>query len=136
MIAALDTSVILDVLVGNNAFCDSSMQAIRKARSEGKLIVCECVIAEVFPALKNEEEVTAFMLDWQIHLVPLTLESTMLAGRHFSSYLKRGGTQKSVLADFLIGAHAKFHADLLIARDRGYLRDYFTDLDLVDPSAG
>jgi len=136
MIAALDTSVILDVLVGNNAFSDSSMQAIRKARGQGKLIVCECVIAEVSPALKNEQEVTAFMLDWQIHLVPFTLESAMLAGRHFSSYLKRGGTQKRVLADFLIGAHAKIHADLLVARDRGYLRDYFMDLDLVDPSAG
>jgi hypothetical protein len=41
MISALDTSVILDVLVGNNVFCDPSMQVIRKAGSQGKLIVCE-----------------------------------------------------------------------------------------------
>jgi len=135
MISALDTSVILDVLVGNSAFCDPSMQAVRKVRSEGKLIVCECVVAEVFPALENQEKVAEFMLDWQIHFVPLSLESAMLAGKHFGSYLERGGTQKRVLADFLIGAHAKFHAGRLIARDRGYLRDYFEDLELVDPSA-
>lgn len=136
MISALDTSVILDVLAGNNPFCDSSVQAIRNARSTGKLIVCECVVAEVFPALQDEQQVTEFMLDWQIHFVPLSLESAMLAGKNFRSYLERGGTQKRVLADFLIGAHAKVHADRLVARDRGYLRDYFEDLELVDPSAG
>jgi predicted nucleic acid-binding protein len=136
MISALDTSVILDVLAGNNPCCDSSMQAIRNARSTGKLIVCECVVAEVFPALQDEQQVTEFMLDWQIHFVPLSLESAMLAGKNFRSYLERGGTQKRVLADFLIGAHAKIHADRLVARDRGYLRDYFKDLELVDPSAG
>ena len=136
MISALDTSVILDVLAVNDNFCDSSMQAIRNARSGGKLIVCECVVAEVFPALQDEQQVTEFMLDWQIHFVPLSLESAMLAGKNFRSYLERGGTQKRVLADFLIGAHAKIHADRLVARDRGYLRDYFKDLELVDPSAG
>ena len=134
MIYALDTSVILDVLAGNNPFCDPSMQAIRNARSGGKLIACEFVIAEVFPALQNEQQVSEFLLDWQIHFVPLTLESALLAGRHLRSYLEQGGTQKRVLADFLIGAHAKIHADRLVARDRGYLRDYFEDLELVDPS--
>lgn len=136
MISALDTSVILDVLVGNNAYSDPSMQAIRKARSQGKLIVCECVVAEVFPTLESEQEVAELMLDWQIHFVPLSLESTILAGRHFCTYLDRGGSQKRVLADFLIGAHARIHAGRLIARDRGYLRDYFEDLQLVDPSTG
>lgn len=134
MIYALDTSVVLDVLTGNGPFCDSSMQAIRNARSGGSLIVCECVIAEVFPALENEHQVAELLLDWQIRFVPLSRESALLSGQHFRSYLERGGTQKRVLADFLIGAHARIHADRLIARDRGYLRDYFEDLELVDPS--
>ena len=38
------------------------------------------------------------------------------------------------MADYLIGAHAQTHADRLIARDRGYLRDYFADLTVLDPS--
>lgn len=136
MISALDTSVILDVLSSDAVYCDPSMQAVRKARSEGKLIVCECVVSEIFPALENQGTVAEFLLDWQIHIVPHSLESAMLAGKHFQSYLARGGTQKRVLADFLIGAHAKIHAVRLIARDRGYLRDYFKDLALVDPSKG
>ena len=42
----------------------------------------------------------------------------------------------SVLLDMLIGAHAQVHADQLFARDRGYLRDYFADLRVIDPSGG
>lgn len=134
MISALDTSVILDVLTGNSDFSDSSMRAVRKVRAEGKLIVCECVIAEIFPAFSDQTEVVEFMLDWQVHFVPLSQESSLLAGEHFRAYLKRSGLQGRVLPDFLIGAHAEVHADRLVARDRGYLRDYFTNLVMIDPS--
>jgi predicted nucleic acid-binding protein len=136
VISALDTSVILDVLTGNGAFSESSVRAVRKARAEGKLIVCECVVAEIFPAFSDQTEVGEFMLDWQIHFIPLSQESGFLAGAYFSEYLKRGGPQRRVLPDFLIGAHAEVHADRLVARDRGYLQDYFTNLVLIDPSAG
>ena len=136
MISALDTSVILDVLVGGSTFADSSVEAIRRARREGSLIVCECVIAELLPALNGREELSSLMLDWQIHFVPQSQESAVLAGEHFSRYVERGGPQRRVLPDFLIAAHACIHADRLLARDRGYLRDYFGDLAVLDPSAG
>ncbi len=134
MITALDSSVILDVLSGKNPFLETSIGIMQKTRSEGKLIVCECVLAEVFPALRDEQQFREFMKDWQLQFVPSSEESAITAGRYFAEYLEQGGYQKRVLPDFLIGAHAQIHADRLAARDRGYLRNYFRDLVVLDPS--
>jgi predicted nucleic acid-binding protein len=56
----------------------------------------------------------------------------MLAGRNFTRYLARGGRAGRIVADFLICAHATLHADRLLARDRGYLRDYFSRLTILN----
>lgn len=133
MITAVDTSVILDVLTGDPTFAELSEAALRQARAEGKLIVCECVIAEIFPALNDRTRLGDLLGDWQVELSPINLEGALLAGEYFSAYLMRGGTAIRVIPDFLIGAHATVAAERLLARDRGYLRDYFTSLVVWDP---
>ncbi len=98
------------------------------------MIVCECVLAEVYPALDDEQLFNEFLQDWQLHFEQSSSESAILAGKYFARYLRLGGEQKRVLPDFLIGAHAQILADRLLARDRGYFRDYFTALAVIDPS--
>ncbi len=44
-------------------------------------------------------------------------------------------TRLAVVPDFLIGAHALECADTLITRDRGFMRRWFSELTIVDPSA-
>jgi hypothetical protein len=132
MISALDSSIILDVLTDSPRFSESSEALLRRATAEGKLVTGECVLAEIAPAFGNGSALREFLADWQIEFVPSSLDSAILAGSNFAKYLSRGGRAGRIMADFLIGAHAVFHADRLLARDRGFLRDYFSELTVLD----
>jgi predicted nucleic acid-binding protein len=48
---------------------------------------------------------------------------------------RRGGARERILADFLIGTHAWMRADRFLTRDRGFYREYFKRLSIVDPWA-
>ena len=133
MISALDSSIILDVVTDDPSFADASEALLCRAASEGLLVACECVLAEIRPAFRDADEFDTFLRDWQIEFVPASLESAKRAGEQFQTYLERGGRQGRIVADFLIGAHASLLADRLLARDRGYLRDYFQELALLSP---
>lgn len=133
MTTAVDTSILLDILVDDRRFASLSEAALAKARQEGRLVVCESVIAELRPALSSDAELERFLDDLGLEFSPSSFESALLAGSMFTTYLKNKGSARRVLPDFLVGAHAHTCADRLLARDRGYYRDYFSDLDLINP---
>ncbi len=134
MITAVDSSVILDVLTGTTV--QGSLEALREASLQGRLVVCDAVMAEIRPAFRDRAMFEEFLADWGLDFVPSSRESAMLAGEMLLQLLDRRRERTGrILADFLIGAHAQVHADRLLARDRGYLRDYFSDLVLWEPKA-
>jgi predicted nucleic acid-binding protein len=133
MATAVDTSVLLDVLLADPQHAVRSESALRKAAAEGGLVICEVVIAEIVPILASAS-VHEFLADWNLVFLPSSAESAALAGQMFHRYLDRGGKRGRVVPDFLIAAHAQVHTGVLLARDRGYYRDYFQDLKLLDPS--
>ncbi len=132
MTTALDSSVILDVLTGDPRWADASEISLRKVFSEGSVIIGESVLAEITPALPPGE-IDRFLSEWKLKFVPSSQASARLAGEMYRVYLQRKGGAKRVLPDFLIASHALCHADRLLARDRGYYRDYFADLSLIQP---
>lgn len=132
MRTAVDTSVLLDLLSPNLEISARSESALHEALGLGELIVCEVVIAELGPALMGRS-LGEFMQDWGITFVPSTFEVAELAARAFKKYLSRGGRRGRVVADFLIGAHAKLLSDQLLTTDLGFQRDYFSGLRLRMP---
>lgn len=133
MLTAVDSSVLLDVLLDDPLHARTSEAALRHAASEGSLVVCEIGLAEVAPVL-GKDEIGPFLADWKLGFVPSSRESALAAGEMSRLYLERGGKRGRVVADFLVASHVQAHADRLLARDRGFYRDYFQNLELWNPS--
>jgi predicted nucleic acid-binding protein len=133
MVTAVDTSVLLDVLLNDAQHAPRSISALRQAATEGSLVICESTLAEIVPTL-SAADLPQFLSDWSLAFVSSSQAGAMLAGEIFRTYLDRGGKRGRVVPDFLIAAHAQHHATRLLARDRGYYRDYFKELNLWDPS--
>jgi hypothetical protein len=62
---------------------------------------------------------------------PIELEAAYLAGQTFKRYRLAGGPRQHLGPDFLITAHAQTQANRLLAMDRGYLRRWFLEVQLV-----
>ena len=84
-----------------------------------------------FRARRNCEE---FLEQNQIRVEPLSRSASFLASRVWRTYRRQGGKRNRILPDFLIGAHAQIHASRLLSRDRGFYRELFPSLMLVDPA--
>jgi len=134
MITAIDTNVLLDVLLPNEEFCDAAVNALEDSAAAGSLVVCDLVYAELCVHFSAQEECDRFLETTQIRVEPLTRSAHFQASRVWREYRRQGGQRTRVLADFLVGAHAQLQANRLLSRDRGFYRKMFPSLNLVDPS--
>jgi predicted nucleic acid-binding protein len=64
---------------------------------------------------------------------PLPWEAGFLAGKCFLRYRKRGGSKRSPLPDFYVGAHAAVRGMALLTRDAARYRSYFPSLRMIAP---
>lgn len=135
MITAVDTSVLLDVLAADPKHGERSREALRAAYASGALVACDVVWAEVCGHFPDEDDCADVFARLGIRFDALSLETATLAGRLWRLYRARSRTPRArVVADFMIGAHASVQGDALLTRDRGFYRDYFGDLHVIDPA--
>ena len=134
MITAVDTNILLDILVPNEHFYDASGDALEEAAGEGSIVISDIVYAELCIHFETQRECDAFLESNEIRVQALTREAHFLASRAWRTYRQQGRKRTRILADFLIGAHAQKQATRLLSRDRGFYRKLFPSLDLVDPT--
>jgi hypothetical protein len=157
MITAVDTNIILDILIPGEPFAQSSKALLERHLAAGQLILCEVVLAELAARFPSEAELRAFLAETGMRLVHSNETSLYVAGTRWATYAAKGGKNRllcaqcgrafdaacprcgtanarrlHVLADFLIGAHALTHADCMISRDLGVYKTYFRDLKVVN----
>lgn len=136
MITAVDTSVLLDVLLQDPSFAASSEAALRGASQKGALIICEVVYAELAGVFPTQPALETFLRESGLQLRPSEPATLWTAGdlwRRFCLQRPRHPmTARRILADFLIGAHASLHGDSLLTRDKGFYRATFSTLRLAE----
>jgi predicted nucleic acid-binding protein len=135
VITAVDTNILLDVIGADPTFGRASADGLRRCLREGQLVACEAVWAECNASLPDTDATVDRLTRLRIGYSSASSEAALTAGELLRSYQRRRGTRVRVVADFLIGAHALLHADRLLTRDRGFFRDYFGGLEVIDPSA-
>ena len=135
MITAVDTNVLLDVFGADTRFGETSSEALRHCLREGALVACEVVWAEAATAFQEDEAFLRAMAELGVAFEPMREEAALGAARAWHSYRVRGGSRLRIASDFLIGAHAIQAADRLLTRDRGFYRQVFRGLKVLDPSA-
>jgi predicted nucleic acid-binding protein len=131
MITAFDSSVIWAIV--NREAREAEWRAtLEKAAEEGALVACRIGFAELAPAGPDLAGLAAKLGKLGIAYDNIILESAHLAGTIFKRYRVAGGPRQHHIPDFLIAAHATVQADRLAAIDRGHLRSWFPNLQLLN----
>jgi predicted nucleic acid-binding protein len=128
---AIDSSVLLAIFKAEPG-AEKWLDALVQARRRGPLVICEVVYAELAPAFAERDELETQLSHLGARLEPIGERAAWLAGTIFKVYRLDGGPRKHLIPDFLVAAHAKVQADQLAATDRGYLRRYFPDLQMLE----
>ena len=155
MITAVDTNVLLDILVPGAPEASEAERQIRTSVSAGSLIVSEPVVAELAGRFSSESELSSFLTDLALDPVGSTLDVVFQAGSAWTEYTRRRPRRmecpgrgsavearcsncgrvvtprQHIIAEFIIGAHALVKADRLLTRDRGFYNTHFPALTLT-----
>lgn len=154
MISAIDTCILLDVLLPDPVHLTASKALLDKAGAEGALVICEAVYAELACQFSTQYELDAFLEATGIQFTSSGRESLHKAADDWKVYLSRRDgrlqcsscgcltsvncpecgrvivSRQHVASDFIIGAHALTHADRLLTRDTGFYSAHFPGLRL------
>jgi predicted nucleic acid-binding protein len=129
----VDTSVLLDMLDEDDEWMDWSASMLASAGRDGPIVINPLIYAEVSVTFDSVEDVDAALPASYFVREDLPWAAGFLAGKAYLAYKRRGGTRRSPLPDFYIGAHAAVAGHTLLTRDARRYRGYFPKLKIVAP---
>lgn len=132
VVTLVDTNIIVDVVGQDPTWSAWSAATLADAADFGELVINPIIYAEVSTAYATIEDLDAMLGDdYQREELPYT--AAFLAGKAYLAYRRAGGSKRSPLPDFYIGAHAAVRGYRLLTRDRARYQTYFPTLELITP---
>ena len=129
----VDSNVLLDLLEEDPIWYAWSSSKLQLAADSAKLIINPIIYSEVSIGFQRIEELEVALSPEIFARRPIPWEAAFLAGKCFLRYRKLGGSRRSPLPDFFIGAHAAVEGLTLLTRDAARYRTYFPSLSLIAP---
>ena len=129
----VDSNVLLDVFTEDPEWFEWSSRALSEAAERSVLAINPLIYAEISIGFERIEDLDDAVPATAFRREPLPREAGFLAGKCFRRYRRRGGTRRSPLPDFYIGAHAAVRGLVLLTRDAGRYRSCFPTVEIVAP---
>ena len=130
----VDSNVILDIFTEDPIWFEWSSGKVSAIAEHSLLVINAIIYAEVSVRFKTIEELEQALPN-AFHREKLPWEAGFLASKCFLQYKKRGGSRRSPLPDFYIGAHAAVHDMKLLTRDINRYQTYFPKLEIIAPES-
>jgi hypothetical protein len=102
----IDSNVLLDIMTEGKQWFSWSAAAVESAADNSRLVINAIIYAEVSVRYSRIEDLDAALPKEMFEREAISYEAGFLAGKSFLAYRRRGGTKRSPLPDFFIGAHA------------------------------
>lgn len=103
MITAVDTNVLLDILIPDSQHAIASKERLDEANISGGIIICEVVYAELASQFQYPKALDSFLSETGIRIIPAGRESLCRAGlawrgyANLSRYVSKRGMKKGML---------------------------------------
>jgi predicted nucleic acid-binding protein len=131
----VDSCILLDVITDDPEWGAWSAGTLERVADEATLVINAPIYAEVSIGFASIEALETALPQRFYRREALPYEAGFLAGKAFLRYRQAGGSRRSPLPDFYIGAHAAIAGYRLLTRDPGRYRTYFPTLDVIAPDA-
>jgi predicted nucleic acid-binding protein len=129
----VDSNVLLDIATEDSHWMTWSAEQLERLAERYALIINPLVYSEISVGFDRIEDLDAAVPPRLFRPEPLPWPAAFLAGKAFLTYRREGGTKKTPLPDFYIGAHATLQGYGLLTRDARRYRSYFPQLAVIGP---
>ncbi len=130
----VDSNVIMDVTGNDPTWGAWSAKQLEYLGTREELAINPMIYAELSIDYGSAQDLEQDVSEWGFIKLDLPYEAAFAAGRAFLSYRRSGGSRRSPLPDFYIGAHAQVTGMRLCTRDPARYRTYFPKVRLISPA--